>query len=1280
MANLNDYDNKNKLGTSNGVRFFPAPNLLNDKIPQSYPTDPQESPATIASQEGTATTNANLVDYFSYSHDLISPHGIARLEPGVGIKFADGTPGTTAPFRYSPLKDSLGAFYVFQGTPGTPGDTGNTIWQGSGPSSIARVNQNYQSIPSSGKYYSAVKSPVPLPTAYQQQSMDSIQFSNMVGGQTSVLEADMDEIIGPFKYRQYVLLYGHVDDYTSGTSNSYSHQYSKMQLGFLSLFFNVSKKRNGWTYFWPTAVSNSPSMTFVNTQSISFYNGLAGILSYDKTIDKDGVLLSSIAGSWAENWRSQIYAMSYQLLVGGSMGGPKGFGTSGEVKGFNTLPAGIEKKTFTDFNYSLEVPISEEIVSYLNQGSNEDPGPETLIADVKPVYNYAIPSYHQAMSLIPEIRIPNIYIAAKEGIDGLWKGKKAEPLLNDPGAPSLQMENMPYFKNMANSFMFCDETKESVYSNLEYTKLTNIVLDHGTLTTAVEDLKNLFPMHVEVEFDTPNYSLLKDETLKNLYENDIIHEYIRFMLSYFYGPKAYFEALGHTDNPPPIGRHNFQAFQTYIRDLGILPPQTYGSSQRVHTITKNKTNDLIGASSSRDLDIDVVDFNKWFSYYGELSKSGWDGNLNAPFLIAPNQYNNYTTFIGEKAEYAGGHYLMKFVNYGKAKPGYRAQVINFQRTMNEIMNGTKAVSLPLFYVIEKKSQSGELIQRIIIPAEPGENKRKIKYIDTQVKYNKSYRYTIKAHTLVIGSDYKFEFSMDQESGAIASQAGYGKIMKRDLIFSEIIAAGGPMVGQENLIAQPNTPLGDAFNFAGNISDGQWGMQIGTLDSDAVYGMSAQAAQSAGEVVEPLSASEKEAASMQYTIFPEEFAGGYKISHLRPYYFYTEKTILQGNPVITPKVWFTSKDDAVSGKYTLEPSEGGNSYGYTYVDPDTGHPASQSEVNKTVVYENSYGQLYFVGPNGGSYFIDEEGGLITKSDIEAPGSQYSLQNSKKKLAVVRSLLYPKAKIFDTPYFEEQYVKILDKPPITPIVNFYPMRDSKNNLLITFENQTGDYEDVPSPILSADNQTFLNMRIAQKRQWKNSQGAYIIPELRFKSDDFASQYQVFRIAGEKPASPSDFENSLYQVINTRERTAFVDILQPNVKYYYIFRTVDLNFNLSNPTYLYEVEMVENSGAVYPLINIVDYATPPADFPSRNFNRYMKIEPSLPQKIVNENKSGIGPTGAGIGAQKPTLGLREESVWNQKKFKFRIKSVNTGKAIDLNVSFKTKHKEADVIESCD
>ena len=188
------------------------------------------------------------------------------------------------------------------------------------------------------------------------------------------------------------------------------------------------------------------------------------------------------------------------------------------------------------------------------------------------------------------------------------------------------------------------------------------------------------------------------------------------------------------------------------------------------------------------------------------------------------------------------------------------------------------------------------------------------------------------------------------------------------------------------------------------------------------------------------------------------------------------------------------------------------------------------------------------------------------------------------------------------------------------------------------------------------------------------------MRFKSDDFASEYQVFRIREDKPSSYKDFNNSLYQIIDVRERTAFIDKLESNVKYYYVFRTVDLHQNISNPSYLYEVEMVENSGVSYPLINVVDFAEPPKDLNSRFFNRYMKIEPALPQKIVNEEKSVILPNGNNIGVNTPMLGLREETVWNQKKFKFRIKSVNTGKAIDLNIRFKTNYKQPDPINSCE
>jgi hypothetical protein len=319
----------------------------------------------------------------------------------------------------------------------------------------------------------------------------------------------------------------------------------------------------------------------------------------------------------------------------------------------------------------------------------------------------------------------------------------------------------------------------------------------------------------------------------------------------------------------------------------------------------------------------------------------------------------------------------------------------------------------------------------------------------------------------------------------------------------------------------------------------------------------------------------------------------------------------------------------------------------------------------------------------TYVLEVNGNLgtvVSSEEIEA-STEAQILNSNKKLCIVRASLYSKVKIIETPYFEEQYVRILDNPPITPIVNFYPYKDVRNSLLITFENQTGDYEDTPINILPGDGQVFLNIRKAQKKMLRGVDGSYIFPNLRFRSDDFASEYQVFRIRETRPSSYADFSNALYQVVNVRERTAFIDKLETNVKYYYVFRTIDLHQNLSNPSYLYEVEMVENSGVTFPIINVVDFAAPPKDFGSRFFGRYLKIEPALGQKVVNEEASGVLGGGTGINPQvTPKLGIRQESIWNQKKFKFRIKSVNTGKAIDLNVKFKTNHKQPDPIDSCE
>jgi hypothetical protein len=91
------------------------------------------------------------------------------------------------------------------------------------------------------------------------------------------------------------------------------------------------------------------------------------------------------------------------------------------------------------------------------------------------------------------------------------------------------------------------------------------------------------------------------------------------------------------------------------------------------------------------------------------------------------------------------------------------------------------------------------------------------------------------------------------------------------------------------------------------------------------------------------------------------------------------------------------------------------------------------------------------------------------------------------------------------------------------------------------------------------------------------------------------------------------------------------------------------------------------------------------TRSFNRYIKIDAAYLQKVVNEVESGISDAGVNTG-MTPILGVQDNSdldqtVWNHKKFKFRIKSKNTCRAIDFNVKFKTEHDEVAnlIVPSC-
>ena len=144
------------------------------------------------------------------------------------------------------------------------------------------------------------------------------------------------------------------------------------------------------------------------------------------------------------------------------------------------------------------------------------------------------------------------------------------------------------------------------------------------------------------------------------------------------------------------------------------------------------------------------------------------------------------------------------------------------------------------------------------------------------------------------------------------------------------------------------------------------------------------------------------------------------------------------------------------------------------------------------------------------------------------------------------------------------------------------------------------------------------------------------------------------------------------------AYVDQVRSNTKYYYMFRSIDVHNKIGYPTPVYEIEMVYDKGAHYPVIRLYDMNTTPDVTQTKTGRRFIQVIPNIEQTLINESKSGFDEyNSAKDVTSKLTYGHSQESIWN-KKFKVRLTSTKTGKKIDINLRFKTKRVKTDLGES--
>ena len=279
----------------------------------------------------------------------------------------------------------------------------------------------------------------------------------------------------------------------------------------------------------------------------------------------------------------------------------------------------------------------------------------------------------------------------------------------------------------------------------------------------------------------------------------------------------------------------------------------------------------------------------------------------------------------------------------------------------------------------------------------------------------------------------------------------------------------------------------------------------------------------------------------------------------------------------------------------------------------------------------------------------------------PRIPWNLDDAGTATAIVKN--YKSPKIIEIPIGQTNPIVVTDLPPQFPDVDIFPLKGSNREIKILLNSNFTKAAYVPIIIEPTDTGLFADVLDAQGKQ--------VGEPVLFRSDDTAAAYQVFRTT-DKPNSYQDFAGKLHLTKEATtpnnmavEATSFLDKVDPNMYYYYCFRAIDSNGYVSNPTAVLRVQMVDDNGRIYPIIepHVFDLSDPRKT--EKSFKRYIEIDTSLQESMITfptADSAGdpyTAPTGVSVGSPG---GVYD----SQTTYKVRIISKDTGRKIDLNLNF--------------
>ena len=311
------------------------------------------------------------------------------------------------------------------------------------------------------------------------------------------------------------------------------------------------------------------------------------------------------------------------------------------------------------------------------------------------------------------------------------------------------------------------------------------------------------------------------------------------------------------------------------------------------------------------------------------------------------------------------------------------------------------------------------------------------------------------------------------------------------------------------------------------------------------------------------------------------------------------------------------------------------------------------VDSQVKYENSY--TYKI------YSFDFVVGSEYKINVPVASrtliNQASLSPQMGAVGTIRVVTTPTTMLIENEIFSKE-VHVMDNPPVAPEVEIIPFRGVQDKIRVFLTSGVGSYDLHPISIEDEESVMLRKLRVSQDLEDDD--------KIRFESDDVASRFTVYRMDN-KPNNYKDFNSGLIRSIDTGgfPSVALDDRINPNQKYYYCFKSVDIHGHYSYPSFVYEVELVSDAGSVYPLVRTVDFDKDRGKVPTKSLKRLIHLKPSILQTQVDNRESGLEDAATIPREKQVSLGAVSEKIWG-KKFKIRLTSKSSGKKVDFNVSF--------------